>query len=239
MNAANESIPAAVARLQAQLDLRLRRAALSESKIAARETLEDLRQQMGAAGLGRLGFALGSGGDEQVHMRPDGGWSASGWVFIRSQSPRTRGAIISYTEGAKIAPRKGRWLWIPTDEAYRTVGLPPGSDTKKARLEPHLWDRTWGNRFGPLRVIKSVNGHPLYIIDNPASVSASGKRGTLKPLLKSGRAPKGNVIKEFIVMFIAIPNTSRAARIYPSQIARVHQERLVRRFAAAFEGSTV
>ena len=239
MTSATESIPAAVARLERELDQRLRRLALSESKLAARETLEDLRQQMGAAGLGRLGLALGSGGDKQVHMRSDGGWSASGWVFIRSRSPRTVGAIKSYTEGAAIAPRRGRWLWIPTDEAYRVVGLPPGSDAKKARLEPRLWDRTLGLKFGPLRVIKSVNARPLLIIDNPASVSASGKRGTLKPLLKNGRAPKGNVIKEFIVMFIAIPNTSRAARVDPRQIARVHQERLTRRFASALAGGAV
>lgn len=200
------------------LDRQLQKNALAMVNRGAREAKDQMRTEMAAAGLGRLGYALGSGGDRTVHQQP-GGWSASGWVFIRSKSPRTVGAIISYTEGASIRPRKGRWLWIPTDEAYRTVGLPPGGETKKARLEPHLWDQTWGKRFGPLAVIKSVNGRPLLILKQPASVSLSGRRG-IKPLLKSGRAPKGFVEKEFIVMFIAIPATSRTARVDPQAIAR-------------------
>ena len=211
------------AAIERRLDTQLRQRALGAVDAAAREALQEMRGQMAAAGLGTLGRALGSGSDKskggQVHMKSGGGWSASGWVYIRSKSPRSVGAIISYTEPSTlITPKKGRWLWIPTDEAYRTVGLPPGSETKKARLEPHLWDQTWGNRFGPLAVIKSVNGWPLMILKNPASVRLSGQRG-IKPLLKSGRAPKGFVPKEFIVMFIGIPRTSRKARIDPRAIA--------------------
>lgn len=235
----------ALGAIERKLDRQLRAAALQETHNAARGAVEDMRQQMSAAGLGRLGFALGSGSDKQksgtVFALPGGRWSASGWVFIRSQSQRTIGAIKSYTEGAEILPRRGRYLWFPTDDVKRLVGLPipttgGGRGTANYRLEPRYWDRTYGRKFGPLQQIRGADGTPLLVVRN-ATVSLSGKRGSLRPLTKTGRVPKGQVQQDTIVAFIGIPRTSRAARINPRTIAAARAAAMTQKLGPAFSGS--
>jgi hypothetical protein len=72
-------------------------------------------------------------------------------------------------------------------------------------------------KVGRLELIRSVDGRPLLIVRN-VGVSAEGKRRSARSLTKSGRARKGQIRKEFIVAFIAIPRTARAARIDVSAI---------------------
>lgn len=116
-------------------------AALIATDRGSRISLANQRGRMQGAGLGRLGNALGASSDlsqgRGVHRYPNGGFSASGVVFVRSQSERTLGAIEAYTSGADIQPRKGRWLWIATDEVQRLVG----SGKQRRRLTPALWTR--------------------------------------------------------------------------------------------------
>jgi hypothetical protein len=236
---------AATARLRAQVDQRLRTLALKETDAAATAMLGDLRSQMGAAGLGNLGQGIGAGSDKkkngEVHMQGSGGWSASGWVFIRSLSNRSQGAIEAYTEGATIAPRRGRWLWIATDDVKRLVGAPfkvrsqDGKDnTARIRLQPRYWDSTYGAKFGPLQVIRGARG-PLLIVKN-ASLSLSGKPGSLKTLTKAGNARKGQVAQDSIVAFYAIPNTSRAARVNPRALASQQAQAMLARLGSGFTG---
>lgn len=236
----------AEARLRREIDRRAQRAALDATDETATEAKDMMRSQMSAAGLGALGMALGAGSDKRktggVHRQENGGWSASGWVFIRSKSPRTVGAIMSYTEGATITPRRGRYLWIATDDVKRLVGLPipktgGGKGAANFRLEPRYWDRTYGRTLGPLVQIRGENGLPVLIIRN-ASLSASGKAGSVKQLLKNGRAPKGQVAQDTIVAFYAIPNTKRAARIDPRAIARTAAATLPAKLGPAFQVET-
>ncbi len=217
----------AAAAIQRRLDQQAERGALRFADQAAVAVKDAIRSDMAAAGLGRLGMALGSGSDlrktNAVHRRENGAWSASGWVYIRSKSPRTIGALISYTEGATITPRRGRWLWFPTDDVARLVGVPlPSSDgnrNARIRLEPRYWDRTYGRKFGPLVRMKADNGNPILVVKN-ATVSLSGKAGSLRPRTKTGKVPKGQMAQEITVAFIGIPNTKRAARLDPRAIAR-------------------
>jgi hypothetical protein len=160
----------------------------------------------------------------------------SGGFACPRQSKRTRGAIKAYTEGAQIKPR-GRWLWIATDDVKRLVGLPPdeaGGRTRRVRLEPHLWDRTYGQKFGPLQTIRGANGFPVKIV-RTGTVSASGKRGSLRPLTKTGKVPRGQIALDSIVAFYAIPNTSRAARLHLDQIYRQEREAMKRRAASGID----
>lgn len=175
-----------------------------------------IRQQMQSAGLGRLGNAIGSTSDlargRSVHRLPGGGFSASGTVHIRSRSPRTIGAIEAYTQGAEIRPVRSRWLWIPTDEIPRV--------TARQRMTPALYVRNgFERKIGPLVRIASVNGNPLLIARN-IGVSEAGRSRSAKSLTKSGRPRKGQRLKEFVVAFIGIPRTSRAARVDVSAIMR-------------------
>lgn len=210
-----------------RLDRQAERGALDLADRAAIAVKDAIRSDMAASGLGRLGMALGSGSDRRktnaVHRRSGGGWSASGWVYIRSKSQRSVGAIISYTEGANIQPRRGRWLWIPTDDVRRLVGVPlpssGGNSKARIRLEPRYWDRTYGRKFGPLVRLKADNGNPILVVKN-ATVSLSGKAGSLKPRTKTGKVPKGQVAQDMTVAFIGIPNTQRAARIDARAIAQ-------------------
>ncbi|MBK6800368.1 MAG: hypothetical protein IPG83_02455 [Novosphingobium sp.] len=221
----------AFARHQTLVERRIEYAALKATHRAAEMVKSRVRQDMSAAGLGRLGQALGSTSDfrkGQVY-REAGGWSASGVVYVRSKSERTVGAIEAYTRGANIRPVKSPWLWIPTDNIQRMVGR--GKDRR--RLTPSLWKSSGlESRIGPLEMIKSVNGYPLLVVKTGA-VAMTGKARSLRGRLKSGRAPKGFQNRDFIVAFIGIPFTSRTARVSISRIAREVMTQLPRLYAEA------
>lgn len=168
--------------------------------------IANIRTAMQAAGLGRLGQGIGARADTDVHHRGGGGFSVSGAFFIRSGSRRTRGAIESYTEGAEIRPVRGRWLWIATDQIPRIAA-------GRQRMTPELYRQSGQEaKIGPLVFVRSVNGNPLLVVKT-ASVSATGRSRSAKSLTKRGVPRKGQIAKEFIVAFIGIPRTSRAARI--------------------------
>lgn len=198
---------------------RAERAALEATHKAGRYAVLRIRDQMRSAGLGRLGNAIDNTSDLKkrgvVYRRGDG-FSASAAIFIRSRSERSRGAIKSYTEGSQINPVRGRWLWFPTDEITRVAG----SKEKRARLTPGNWSSLgMDKRIGPLVFVRSDKGTPLMIVKN-VGVSAAGARRSAKSLRKSGQPRKNQVTQEFIVAFIAIPRTSRQARIDVPAILR-------------------
>ncbi len=212
---------------------RMERGALIATDRGARRALTTIRSAMQAAGLGRMGNAVGYTSDLKngrgVHRRPGGGWSASGMIFIRSRSARSRGAIEAYTEGTDIRPRRGRWLWIPTDDILRVAG----GRSKRQRVTPGNWQALGlDSRIGPLVPIRSVNGYPLLVVRN-VGVSLAGKARSARALTKKGLPRKGQMAKEFIVAFVAIPHTSRASRVNVPTIVRTVQADLPRLYAEA------
>lgn len=215
---------------------RIERAALVAAQKAAGIAKARVRAEFGGAGLAKLGQAIDQTSDltkgRGVHRYAGGGFSASGVVFVRSKSERTLGAIESYTQGADIRPVRGRWLWIPTDEIQR-IG---GSGSAKRRLTPGNWTAFGMDaKVGPLFKIKSINGYPLLVVKN-TNVPLSGLKRKPRASLKSGRAPKGYGEKPFLVAFIGIPFTSRAARIDVTAIMRSVQAELPALFNQAFGG---
>ena len=197
-------------------DDRMERAALIATKKAAVIGKNSVRNAMRSAALGRLGNALDDTSDAdqsgKVFRYSNGGFAASGIVFIRSRSERTRGAIESYTGGAEIRPVRGRWLWIATDEIPRVTG--------RYRMTPEIYVRNgFEQKIGPLVFVKSINGNPLLVVKD-TSVAASGRRRGAKSLTKRGAMRKGQVEKKFLVAFIGIPRTSRAARVDVAAIMR-------------------
>lgn len=186
---------------------------LDVSDRAAAKAKSRIRQDMAGAGLGRLGQAITHTSDKQrggtIYRRGDVS-RASGIIYIRSRSPRTVGAIISYTEGAQITPKKGRWLYYPTEQAQRIVG----KGASRRRLVPADW-RSSGMeaKLGPLVRIRAANGNPLLVVRNVGVSEVGARGGRPRGLTKSGRARKGDRIADLVVMFKGIPNTSRAARV--------------------------
>lgn len=223
----------ALRQYQSSIERRMEYAALVATDRASTIAKQKIRTAMQGAGLGNLGNALGSGSDlskgRGVHRRGAGGWSASGWVHVRSKSARTRGTLQAYTEGAKITPKKGPWLWFPSDEIQRVAG----SRKDRARLTPGNWVKYgMDKKVGPLVKIKSVNGYPLLVVKN-TNVPLAGIKRKPRASLKSGRSPKGYVEKQFLVAFIGIPFTSRKSRVSISDIMQSVQAELPRLFLEA------
>lgn len=194
---------------------RMEKAALIAVDVGRKRALATIRTGMQGTGLGRLGNGLGSTSDldegRGVHRRSNG-FSASGTVFVRSGSERTRGAIESYTDGAEITPKRGRWMWIATDNIPRLTG--------RYRMTPELYIRNgFTQKIGPLIKVKGSRGYPVLIVKN-VGVSAVGARRSAKSLTKRGLPRKGQVAQDFVVAFFAIPRTSRAARIDVAAIMR-------------------
>jgi hypothetical protein len=231
----------AFAILEQKLQAQAERAALVVTDRAATRLKEQARDEFARQGYGRTGFGIGSTSDlkgDGVHRRGAVSFSASGTVYIRNTGPRSIGTIVSATEGATIRPVKGRWLWIATDDVKRLVGITTaGGDRKRKRLEPHLWDQTYGPRLGPLVAIKGASGAPVLVVKN-ATVSLSGKPGSLRGRTKTGRVPKGQVAQEFTVAFYAIPFTQRTAKVDVRALALAEARTAASELKSAFEVAT-
>ena len=212
---------------------RMERAALEISDRAAANALRELRAGMQAAGLGRLGNALGYGSDLKktgaVHRRGTEGFSASGWVFIRGRSERTVGAIQAYTEGAEIRPVRSPWLWIATDEIPRRAG--------RSRMTPALY-RAHGfeSRIGPLVQIPGRHGGEALLIARDVTVDRFGRRGRARRATK--RLGSSRDRKDFIVAFVGIRRTSRSARVDAREIISANAARIPGLVAAALAAPT-
>lgn len=194
--------------------------ALDVSDRAATRAKNAIRQDMAGARLGKLGQAITMTSDKRRGgrlYRQGDTVRASGIVYIRSKSPRTVGAIISYTEGASMtAKNPSGFMWYPTENAQRVIGK--GRD--RARLTPKLWKaRGLDSKIGPLIRLKSVNGGPILAVRNVGVGQVAGGRTRARGLTKSGRPRKGDVARELVVMFVGIRSTSRAARVFPQRRA--------------------
>jgi len=193
--------------------------ALDVSDRAASKLKSSIRQDMAGAKLGRLGQAITNTSDKMRGgsvYRKGGVSRASGIVYIRTKSPRTVGAIISYTEGTEITPKKGRYMWFPLETAQRVVG----SGKQRRRLTPAMWKSSGLEaKLGPLFRIMGSDGLPLLVVRN-VGVSAVGARGGRpRSLTKRGAPRKGDRVAELVPIFKGILRTSRSARINVRQRA--------------------
>lgn len=208
---------------------RWERASLVATDRAARAGLAAFRSALP----GRLGRALGAGSDLQkgrgVHRFPGGGYRASGWIFIRGRSERTVGAIESATEGAEIAPRKGPFLWLSTDEIPRFAG--------RKRMTPALYNASGlASRIGPLVQVPGRHGGESLLIVRSVTVDRFGRKGRARRLPRRGAIGGSRERRDFIVAFVGIRRTSRAALLDARQTIALEQARLPDYRAAAMRG---
>lgn len=194
---------------------RLEQAALKAVDRASRDSLRDIRAAGQGAGLGRLMYALAAGSDlakgRGVHRRGGEGFSASGWIALRSKSERAVGAIEAYTEGAEIGPRKARWLWIATDEIPRRAA--------KFRMTPALYrQHGFEGRIGPLEFVPGRHGAEALLVVRNVTVDRFGRRGKARRLPRRGGLGSSRERRDHIVAFVGIRRTSRTARVNPREI---------------------
>lgn len=186
---------------------------------AAVKLKSQIRQDMAGAKLGRLGQAITHTSDKvrggQVYRRGDIS-RASGIVYIRTKSPRTVGAIISYTEGADITPKKGHYLWYPLETAQRVVG----KGKQRRRLTPAMWASSGLEaKLGPLIQIKGTDGLPILGVRNVGVSGTGARKGRPRSLTRRGLPRSGDRVAEFVPIFKGILRTSRQARINVRQRA--------------------
>jgi len=201
---------------------RLENAALIATDRAASQAKVDMRGIFGGQRLTRLGMAIGSGSDlrkgGRVQRFGTNGFRTSGWLYIRSKSERTLGAIEAYTEGAEITPRNGRYLWIATDAIPARVG--------KYRMTPARYNASGlVSSIGPLVAIPGRHAGEMLLVVRNVSTRLAG-RPNARRLPKSGRARAGREAQEFIVAFVGIKRTSRTARIDVPSIMRTISNQL-------------
>lgn len=188
---------------------RFERAALIATDRAATLAKGSLRAEFSAAGLGRLGYAVGSGSDlrksGRVRRIGANGFAASGWLFVRSRSERTEGALDAYTEGADIRPVKGKYLWIATDAIPSRVG--------RYKMTPERYAASGlVQRIGPLVMINGRHaGEKLLVVRHVTTRLAGSPRARRMP--KNGRPRPGREAQEQVVAFVGIRRTSRGARV--------------------------
>lgn len=214
---------------------RLEQAALQATDRAAKQSLREIRAAGQAAGLGRLMYALTAGSDlargRGVHRRGSEGFSASGWIVLRSRSERAVGAIEAYTEGAEIGPRRGRWLWIATDEIPRRAA--------KFRMTPALYrQHGFESRIGPLEFVPGRHpGEALYIVRN-VTTDRFGRRGKARRLPRRGGIGSSRERRDFVVAFVGIKRTSRTARVNPREIISANAARINQMIGADLQRGT-
>lgn len=193
---------------------RVARAAAYATDEAARQAHFNITGAMGAMKLGKLARAIGHGSDLKKRRvpPPNARFRVSGWVFARTKSSeRTAGALKAYTEGATIVPRKGRWLWIATDEIPQKVG--------RHRMTPQRYINSGlERRIGELEFIPGDHAGEALLIARDVTVNAATGYG------KARRAPRRGAIGatrkkvDFIVAFIGIKITRRSARVDPLKL---------------------
>lgn len=220
--------PGGIASLGGELRRLAERLAMEVSDQAAQKALRNIRSDMAGARLGRLGQAITMTSDKRkggrLYRQGDVA-RASGIIYIRSKSPRTVGAIISYTEGAQMAAKNpSGYMWYPLDAAFRIARLPiprhsKGRPTIGVRLTPSWWRRTMEPKLGPLFRVRGSDGNPLLVVRNVGVSAVAGVSKRPRSLTKSGRPRKGDVLATIVPIFKGIRATSRAARVFPQRRA--------------------
>lgn len=183
---------------------------------------DEIRGAMRGQRLGNLANTIGASSDlRKKRFRQTGtnGFDVAGFVFARIRSERTAGALAAYVsnDSTTIAPVRGRWLWIATQEIPRRAG--------RRRMTPALYNSTGlDRRIGPLVFIPGKRPSIAYLVVTDTTIQTA-RSGKAKAVPKSGRVGKGRA-QVGIVAFIGIRRTRRSRRVDPRSIARNWQNRL-------------
>jgi hypothetical protein len=176
------------------------------------------------AGLGNLSKAVKVKTSlREGSKNPDFAWAA---IYASGgDESRSGQALIAYSQGAVIVPRRGSWLAFTSPALKRIVGF--GKD--RARMTPELYkQRGYDRTLGPLQFKKINANRAILFIKDVDLMRKSGlavKRGK--------RASKARVRTRFTVAFFLIRQTVRAARFDQNKIAKFYSDQVPRFIADA------
>lgn len=182
---------------------------------AASTMREDMRAAIQAAGLGKLGRALGYSaypGNARSSLHP------AAEVFVRGKAmsaARWDSILSAFAEGATIRGRRG-WLAIPTKEC------PKGARGR------YLSPEEVAERFGPLQSV--AKGRVIFLYaDLVAGKSGGWRRAT------AGRAAQGRAGKPTL-MFVLVRQATIRRLLDLDAIAKRWEERFPQLIADAVRG---
>jgi hypothetical protein len=201
-----------LSRARTQLVADHRRAAITATDRAARESQTDIRQKMASMRLGKLGNAVG----QTSLLRQRGQGDPYGVIYARGGDESiTGGALEAYSRGVTIEPKDGnQWLWFQTSAIPRRVG--------RYRMTPARFRAS-----GLMGSIGKLEFRPL----GPNRAALVIKRVSLSP--KDGRAKalgprstRTRIPQKEIIAFIGIRVTRRAQRFDKDQIVFARARRV-------------
>lgn len=191
----------------------------------------ELRRDMAGARLARLAKAVKQESDWRSRRLPR--LSAEGprfrvgaILYLKGQrNERTAGTFNAYSAGATIVPKRGRWLWIATDEIQAKVGM--AGKRGRFRMTPARYlARGLDRRIGELEFIEGKNAGEAFLIVRDVTVDGAKGYGRARRRARSGNVPKGRTERDFIVAFIGIRVTRRSRRFNPRVAERRWQSRI-------------
>lgn len=191
------------------------RAATNAVRQAARGVEKDLEAATANAGLGRLAKSW------QSRVYPEQpSLGASGLIYAKG-GDRTVGALIAYATGARIVPKFGKYLWVPTEAVIKREGTKISvRDFEEAGI---------ALRFVPPR---GARRWPLLVADGfVAGRKAGSFRAGTERRVKSGRGIAS------VVMFIGVRQVDVAKRFDIGVVAARGHAELAGRIAATWGGT--
>lgn len=193
------------------------RAALEVTDLTIQKAHKHIQAKMRGVGLGKLANAVGWTSAKRKGQRDR---TPYGVVFAKDgDESLSGGALESYSRGAKITPKNGSWLAVPTAAAPRLVS----AGGRRRRLTPALWAAAGLNqKIGKLIFVQISSTSALLIV---RGVSLSAKTGQARALGK--RAPRTRIVPQGnTVVFVLIRQTSRAKRFDKDDIIQFYANRM-------------
>lgn len=209
----------------------LRRASQQGVHEAGQKAYRRVQAEIRAAGLGNLSKNVGfSSSLRKGTNNPDHAYAV---LFAKGEDQKTRGAqaLQAYSAGASIYPKHGQWLAFATDALKRTSGF----GRNRERLTPQTYVKFgFDKRLGPL-IFKRVNSSHAVLFVTGADIAR--KNGLA--VAKGKRASKARISRKFVVMFLLIRFTTRAARFDQNKATAYYSSRVPAYIDAILRKATV
>ncbi len=189
------------------------KAAKESLAVVGKQVERELEAATEAAGLGRLARAWNS----TVYPRTGLAEAPAVSIYPKGKT-RTLGAILAYSQGAKIVGKRGQYMAIPLPAAgQKRVGRGGG-----APLTPGEWERRTGLR---LRFVYRRNKPSLLVLDEGV---LSGKRAVAK--LNTARRRQTGRANTTIPIFVLIKQVTVQKRFDIPSVLRSAPGRLAADF---------
>jgi hypothetical protein len=196
----------------------IRSAAIVATDRASKAAQQSLKAKIRGVGLGRLSNAVGQ--TSSLKRRDIGPADKPyGVIFAKGgDESLAGGALESYSRGAIITARRGKWLAIATRAVPKFVNI----SGRRFRNTPELYKAsTLGSRIGQL-IFKPISSDRAVLVVR--NVTTSPKTG--RALADTGRRLRTRIREKEVVAFVLIRVTTRSKRFDKDVIVGAEARRM-------------